>query len=163
VVCQQGLQFVPDPGAALEQMRRVLVPGGRLGLAVWGPIESCPGHHALVRALDRHVGAEAAVMMASPFRLGDVQAARTHVEVAGFLDIQVRTEQRPTRFASTEACARAILGGGTLARAGVQVSGDALTAVIRDVDRALGPYVQPDGLVFPMTAHLILARTARGS
>jgi ubiquinone/menaquinone biosynthesis C-methylase UbiE len=38
VVCQQGLQFVPDPGAALREMRRVLVPGGRLAVAVFSEI-----------------------------------------------------------------------------------------------------------------------------
>ena len=159
VVCQQGLQFFPDPGAALGQMRRVLASGGRLGVAVWGPLESSPGHHALVRALERHVGAEAAAMMSTPFRLGDAQAVQSRVEAAGFLTVHVRTEQRAARFPSTEAFTRGVLGGGTLARAGVRVSGEALAAVIGDVDQALNRYAQADGLGFPMTSHLILGRT----
>jgi ubiquinone/menaquinone biosynthesis C-methylase UbiE len=35
VLCQQGLQFFPDRGAALREVRRVLVPGGRALLSVW--------------------------------------------------------------------------------------------------------------------------------
>lgn len=34
-LCQQGLPFVPDKKAAAAEMRRVLRPGGRLGVAVW--------------------------------------------------------------------------------------------------------------------------------
>ena len=34
VVCQQGLQFFPDRSKALREMHRVLVPNGRLGIAV---------------------------------------------------------------------------------------------------------------------------------
>ncbi len=97
--------------------------------------------------------------MSTPFRLSDAQVIQLHVEAAGFLDVHMREEQRAARFPSTEAFTRGVLGGGTLARAGVQVSGDALLAVIGDVDLALNPYVQADGLVFPMMSHLILGQT----
>ena len=58
VCCQQALQFVDDPVGALEEMRRVLEPGGRLGLSVWRPLEFQPGYAVLADALDRHVGSK---------------------------------------------------------------------------------------------------------
>jgi len=59
VLCQLGLQFFPDQSAALAEMRRVLVTGGRLGLTVYGPIERNPATFALAGALDRHLGPDA--------------------------------------------------------------------------------------------------------
>ena len=35
MLCQQGLQFFPAQQAAVEEMRRVVCPGGVVGAAVW--------------------------------------------------------------------------------------------------------------------------------
>src|SRR5215218_1556352 len=72
VVCQQGLQFFPDRLAAMREMRRVLVPGGRVALAVWRPIEHSPGFAVFADALDRHIGPD---LLAGPFSLGRGGAA----------------------------------------------------------------------------------------
>ena len=58
VVCQQGLQFIPDKLAALHEMRRVLAPGGRLVLSVWRSVAHAPGFRVLEEALARRIGAE---------------------------------------------------------------------------------------------------------
>src|SRR5712691_12561106 len=62
VVCQQGLQFFPDRPAALREMHRVLVPGGRLALSVWRSITYQPAFHALQTALAKRIGAERAAL-----------------------------------------------------------------------------------------------------
>lgn len=39
VLCQQGLQYFPDRQAAMNEISRVLAPGGRVALNVWGTMD----------------------------------------------------------------------------------------------------------------------------
>ena len=91
VVCQQGLQFFPDRPAALREMRRVLVPGGRLALSVWRSIDHAPGFRVLEQALARRIGPEKAAL--PPFSLGDPEAIRAMVAGAGFREVRVRRSE----------------------------------------------------------------------
>ncbi len=67
VLCAQGLQQFSDRPTTLREMRRVLRNGGRLAASVWSQIECSPGMAALVTALERHVGMEAANNRRVPF------------------------------------------------------------------------------------------------
>src|SRR6266487_3782714 len=42
VLCRFGYMVMADPAAALAETRRILRPGGRLTLAVWGALERNP-------------------------------------------------------------------------------------------------------------------------
>ena len=83
-LCQLGLQFFPDRAAALREMRRVLVPDGRLVFNVFGPIEHNPATHALADALDRHVGPDASVAKRTEHALADTEELRTLVTGVSF-------------------------------------------------------------------------------
>jgi SAM-dependent methyltransferase len=69
VLCQQGLQYFPDRSLAVNEMARVLRPGGRVSLNVWGPIERQPFHAALLgkRPVCHGVGL-ACGLLATPLR-----------------------------------------------------------------------------------------------
>ena len=59
VLCQQGLQYFPDRDKAMKEMARVLAPGGRIALNVWGALERQPFFMALVDAIATFLGADA--------------------------------------------------------------------------------------------------------
>jgi ubiquinone/menaquinone biosynthesis C-methylase UbiE len=159
VVCQQGLQFFPNKPQALREMHRILIPEGRLALALWCPIDTSPGHHALAQGLARHVSTDAATLMYNVFGLGEAETISALLEEAGFREIHIRQEERMARFPSQDDFTKVMVMGSALGRTGVKVSDDALKALSDHVKAALQPYVHTDGLIFPMQAHLVRATT----
>ena len=161
VLCQLGLQFIPDRPAALAGMRRVLVPGGRLGLTVYGPIEHNPATFALAGALDRHLGPDASATKRAEHALADPALLRTLVAGAGFCRIQIVSETRIVRFASASDYVRTQLTATPLASLLSQhAEGPArhlAQALTADVAAALQARQPDDGLAFPQEAHILLA------
>jgi ubiquinone/menaquinone biosynthesis C-methylase UbiE len=159
VCCQQGVQFFPDRLAALREMYRVLVPGGRLALNVWRAIEHNPVALAMAKALGRHVSPEAEAFRHRPFALGDAETLRALVVGAGFGEVIIRPVVKVLRFPSAEAFVqRYSAGAGGLAQMVAQVDDQARAALLREVSAAVQAYVDADGLAMPKASHLVTAR-----
>jgi ubiquinone/menaquinone biosynthesis C-methylase UbiE len=154
VYCQLGLQFFSDKPAAVREMYRVLVPGGRLSLLVWRPIHHSPGFMVLRDALERHVSAEAAAFMRAPFALGDAEELRRLIASAGFRDVMIRPEVGRVRFPSTEDFVRDYVAGTPLADFVAKVGDDARAALLSNVRAALTAYETAQALEFPIEGHL---------
>jgi ubiquinone/menaquinone biosynthesis C-methylase UbiE len=159
VCCQQGLQFFPDRPAALREMHRVLVPGGRLVLNVWRAIEYNPVALAMAQALGRHVSPEAEAYRHRPFALGDAAALRALVVGAGFGEVIIRPVVKVLRFPSAEAFVqRYIASVAPLAQMVAQANDQARAALLSEVSAAVQAYVDADGLAMPKASHLVTAR-----
>ena len=83
VLCQQGLQYFPQRVVVLQEMRRVLVPGGRLALSVWRPLERQPFFVPFVATLEAHLGAAVAALLRAGLALGDADELRTLLDGSG--------------------------------------------------------------------------------
>jgi ubiquinone/menaquinone biosynthesis C-methylase UbiE len=157
VLCQHGLQQVPDPLLALREMRRILVDDGRLALCVWSAIEGSPGMAALVAALERHVSQAAANNRRAPFALSDADVLHRLLERAGYVTFEVRTLTRTTGFPTPAALVDAQLAATPLSTLGA-ISADVHQAIVQDVEAALQPHTQAGVLAVPMEAHVAVAR-----
>jgi ubiquinone/menaquinone biosynthesis C-methylase UbiE len=102
VVCQQGLQFVPDKAAAADQMRRALAAGGRVAVSTWRPDEQFPVLRELRRIAERHIGAIAD----KRHGFGEAGPLERLLRDAGFRDVRSKVSARTVRFTDAAAFVR---------------------------------------------------------
>ena len=96
VLCQMGLQFIPDKLAALRQMWRVLKTGGRVYVTVPGPRPEMFG--IMADGLSRHLDAKAASFVDLVFSMHDADELRDLMQAAGFREIDVQTKTKDLRL-----------------------------------------------------------------
>jgi ubiquinone/menaquinone biosynthesis C-methylase UbiE len=161
VLCQMGLQFVPDKHAALTEMRRVLAPNGRLILNVPGPT---PQLFVLMgEALARHIGAEAAGFVNQVFSLHDTAQIQNLISGAGFRDVSVQAGTRLLRLPPPEEFLWQYVQSTPLADAVAQVNDEARGSLERDVVARWQDFVKDSALMFEVRMVVATARVPRGN
>jgi SAM-dependent methyltransferase len=155
VLCQQGVQFFPDRPAALREMRRVLVPGGRVLVSIWaGPT---PYSVALWNAVERHVGPDAAATFRKS-RVGqDPEVLRQLMAQTGFRDVQIRARTRTTRLPAVAEFVLRHLAASPVDGAVDALPNSAREALAEEVSTALRPYGDGEGVAFPETTNVVMA------
>lgn len=153
---QFGLMFFEDRAKAVSEMWRVLAPGGRLAVAVWGPLAETPGYQAMVELLERLFGAAIADELRAPFSLGDPAALSALFERAGVAGAEVRTEVGVARFESVDAWVHTDVRGWTLAD---RIDEAQYALLRREAPRALAAHQTRGGAVeFASPAHIVTAQ-----
>jgi SAM-dependent methyltransferase len=155
VVSQFGLMFFTDRDAALREMVRVLVPGGRIAVAVWESLERSEAYPVEVTLLERIAGAQAADALRAPFVLGDPTELAQLFQNAAVASVNVTTHPGTARFPSIRTMVEADLRG-WLPVMGVVLPEEQIQEILREADRALRHYVTAEGGVeFESPAHIV--------
>ncbi|MGE0820587.1 MAG: methyltransferase domain-containing protein [Candidatus Binatia bacterium] len=153
VTCQFALMFFDNRRKAIEEMMRVLRPGGHLVVAVWDSLEHTPGYAAVVKLLQRLFGDAVADSMRAPYVLGNTQTLRSLFAEAGISEVTITTHEGTARFPSLRSWVYTDVKGWTAADMIDEAGFDRLLA---EAEHALQSFVTGEGTVaFSAPAHIV--------
>jgi len=144
-LCSLGLMYAPDPGRALEIMRGVLRPGGRVVAAVWGERSRC-GWAEIFPIVNRRVKSAVCPLF---FQLGTGDALGLELGRAGFSNVQRRRVSTTLEYASADEAVGAAFAGGPVALAYSRFAPEMRRLAEDEYLESLEPYRSGDGYRVP--------------
>jgi ubiquinone/menaquinone biosynthesis C-methylase UbiE len=153
VVCQFGLMYFDDQRAALEEMMRVLRPGGSLAVVVWDKLENSPAYAAEEQLFQRVLGEEYADE--TPYSLGDLKVLQQLFASADISGVKIRTHEGTARFSSIDDWIYTDVKGWTIDD---EIEDEKYKRLLREAQQELACFVNPEGTVtFSTLAHIATA------
>jgi ubiquinone/menaquinone biosynthesis C-methylase UbiE len=158
VVTQFGAMFFPDRIGAYREALRVLRPGGKFYFNVWDSVDSNPASRAIAEGVaELFPDDPPGFIQRTPFGYHDTARVESDLRSAGFTSIAVETVKKQSRSADPADAARGLCMGSPL-RAEIEARDPAkLDAAVESALRRLAPFIGPEGLDAPMSAHVFVA------
>ncbi len=157
VLCSLGFMFFADKAQALREMRRVLVPGGRVVIGTPGPTP--PLFESIDQALVAHVGPEASMFVHAVFSVHDPNEMRALLHHTGFEDISIERTALSLRVAPPADFFWQYVHSTPLAAVVAELDSEAWATLEREVVERCQAFVDGDVTVFEPGLLLATARS----
>ena len=156
VANQFALMLFPDRAKALKEMMRVLVPSGRLAIAVWAALERAPGYAALKEIVRRRYGRAADGLFEASHSLGEKDRLEALFHDVGIQNVSIEMYEETAIFPSIETFVRFQTTGPPL---GELLDDAGYQTLLEEMCERLEPFRCHNGeVVFPKPAYIATAR-----
>jgi len=157
-VCQQGLQFFPNKFQALAEVRRVLVPHGRIALTVWSEIS--PLNMAMADVVRQKLNLTIAQRLLEPFAFREAAVIRSLMIDAGFTDVTVQTLAVQRQIGTAATAIPQELAGSPISEDFALLDSDTKASIVQNIGATLRSYEVNGVLVIPQQSYLFEAHTS---
>ena len=151
VISRMGVMYLPNPHQSFREMTRVLRPGGRAAVIVYGNAQGSPHMTIPVSIIRRRANLPPSQAgQPGPFSLGSPATLADLFREAGFREIETRVVNAPLRFKSAAECVRFRReSAGTLLQMLRSVDDAAQGPIWQEIEEALREYEGPNGFEAP--------------
>lgn len=152
------LMAAAAPAATLGELRRVVVPGGRIATVIWASLNRNPWFAAPREAVAAVLGGERASFARAFGKLGDpAEAADVH-RAAGLSDVEATLLREHVAADAAEHWERLAQENGHFRRVAAALTEAEREAVVADVAARFEPFRRAGSLQVPRTLVLVTAR-----
>lgn len=140
-----GLMYIPDPVQSLKEMNRVLKPGGRAVVSIWGARKNC-GWAEIFPIVDNRVASDVCPLF---FQQGTGNTLKKSFEMAGFKDVEVDRFMVKLHYSTQDEAIIAAFAGGPVALAYQKFDDETKEQVHAEYLNSIAAYRENGGYSIP--------------
>jgi ubiquinone/menaquinone biosynthesis C-methylase UbiE len=152
-VCSLGLMYVTDAQQSVNELYRIVKPGGRTGILVWGQRDHC-GWADIFPIVDSRVTSDVCPLF---FRLGTADILQQVCKQAGFEKLVSERMQTTLQYRTAEDACGAAFVGGPVALAYNRFTEDIKKEARAEYISSIEQYKQGDGYAIPGEFVIVVA------